>query len=73
MAQPDDSNAAQQKQDETKPKPVPLDPLANRTVPKADGAVHGGEETKPGQMSGDEDISPSAPQSEIERAVQPQR
>ena len=69
MAEPNNSNAAQQNQDKTAPKPVPLDPLANRTVPKADGAVHGGEETKPGQMSGDEDISPNAPQGEIERAV----
>jgi len=69
MTQPSDSNAAQQNQDKKMPRPVKLDPLGNRTVPLADGAVHGGEETKPGQMSGDEDISPSAPQSEIEKAV----
>jgi len=69
MAEPNESNAAQQNQDKKMPKPVKLDPLANRTVPEADGSVHGGEETKPGQMSGDEDISPSAPQSEIEQAV----
>ena len=69
MAEPNESNAAQQNQDKARPKPVTLDPLANRTVPLADGAVHGGEETKPGQMSGDEDVSPSAPQSEIEKAV----
>ncbi len=71
MAEPNESNSAQEKQDKAKPKIVPLDPLGNRTVPEADGAVHGGEETKPGQMSGDEDISPSAPQSEIERAIRP--
>ena len=69
MSEPNDSNTAQQNQDVARPKPVALDPLGNRTVPLADGAVHGGEETKPGQMSGDEDASPSAPQSEIERAV----
>ncbi|MEI9990071.1 MAG: hypothetical protein WDM86_08540 [Rhizomicrobium sp.] len=69
MAEPNESNSAQEKQDRRKPKPVALDPLANHTVPVADGAVHGGEETKPGQMDGDEDISPSAPQSEVERAV----
>jgi hypothetical protein len=68
MAEPNDSNSAQQNQDKTLPKPVKLDPLGNRTVPAADGAVHGGEETKPGQMSGDEDVSPGAPQSATERA-----
>ncbi len=69
MAEPNESNAAQEKQDAKKPKPVKLDPLGNHTVPVADGAVHGGEETKPGQMDGDEDISPSAPQTEVEKAV----
>jgi len=69
MTEPSDSNTAQQNQDKAKPKPVKLDPLGNHTVPETDGAVHGGEETKPGQMSGDEDISPSAPQSEIEATV----
>jgi hypothetical protein len=38
-------------------------------IKTGDGAVHGGEETKPGQMDGDEDISPNAPQSEIEKAA----
>ncbi|MEJ0027409.1 MAG: hypothetical protein WDN01_15395 [Rhizomicrobium sp.] len=69
MAEPNESNSAQQNQDRQKPGPVKLDPLANRTVPAADGAVHGGEVTKPGQMDGDEDVSPSAPQSEVEKAV----
>ena len=63
------SNTAQQDQDKAKPAKVKLDPLGNRTVPDADGAVHGGEETKPGQMDGDEDLSPNAPQGEIEAAV----
>ncbi len=69
MTEPSNSNAAQQDQDKTRPKPVKLDPLGNHTVPEADGAVHGGEDTKPGQMSGDEDVSPSAPQSNIEATV----
>jgi hypothetical protein len=38
-------------------------------IKTGDGAVFGGEETKPGQMDGDEDISPNAPQSEIEQAA----
>jgi hypothetical protein len=69
MREPNASNTAQQKSDSVKPAPVKLDPLGNRTVPEEDGAVHGGEETKPGQMQGDEDISPNAPQGEIEHAV----
>lgn len=69
MTEPNASNAAQQRQDKATRTGVTLDPLANRTVPDADGAVHGGEETKPGQLQGDEDISPNAPQGEIEAAV----
>ena len=38
-------------------------------IKTGDGAVRGGEETKPGQMDGDEDISPNAPQSAIEQAA----
>ena len=59
--EPDTSNSAQQNSDKVTPKPVPLDPLGNRTTDIPDGAVHGGEETKPGQMEGDEDISPGDP------------
>ncbi|HJW42174.1 MAG TPA: hypothetical protein VJ476_13245 [Rhizomicrobium sp.] len=69
MREPNASNTAQQKSDSVKPAPVKLDPLANCTVPEEDGAVHGGEETKPGQMQGDEDISPNAPQGEIEEKI----
>ena len=67
MNEPNVSNAAQHSQDRKMPKPVKLDPLGNRTTDIPDGAVHGGEETKPGQMEGDEDIAADAPQSEIER------
>jgi hypothetical protein len=70
MREPNISNTAQEKSDAVKRPKVVLDPLGNHTVPEADGAVHGGEETKPGQMDGDEDMSPNAPQPEIERAVQ---
>jgi hypothetical protein len=69
MREPNASNTAQQESDRVTPKPVKLDPLGNRTVPEADGAVHGGEETKPGQMAGDEDASPSDRQDEIEAKV----
>jgi hypothetical protein len=70
MREPSISNTAQQNSDKAKPAKVKLDPLANHTVPEADGAVHGGEETKPGQMDGDEDLSsPNEQQAQIERAV----
>ncbi len=69
MTEPDRSNAAQQRQDKATKTGVVLDPLGNRTIDIPDGAVHGGEETKPGQMQGDEDISPNAPQAEIEAAL----
>ncbi len=55
MREPNASNTAQQNQDQSKPKPVKLDPLGNSTVPDADGPVHGGEAAKPGQMDGDDD------------------
>ena len=57
MTEPSASNTAQQKQDQAKPKPVKLDPLGNSTTDIPDGAVHGGEIAKPGQMDGDEDVS----------------
>jgi hypothetical protein len=70
MREPANSNTAQHKSDAVTPPPVKLDPLGNRTVPEGDAvAVHGGEETKPGQMAGDEDASPSEGQGEIEAAI----
>jgi len=74
MRQPDFSNKAQQDQEKaTAPdldKPErEAEAIGPRLKPPADGAVRGGEETKPGQMDGDEDISPNAPQAEIERAL----
>ena len=69
MTEPSESNTAQQSSDKAKPAKVKLDPLGNHTVPEADGAVHGGEETKPGQMDGDEDASPSDSQDAIEAKV----
>ncbi|HEY0105834.1 MAG TPA: hypothetical protein VGB91_07090 [Rhizomicrobium sp.] len=62
MPEPDISNAAQQNQDRAVPRPVTRDPLGNRTTDIPDGAVHGGEAAKPGQMEGDADIPPDAPQ-----------
>ena len=38
-------------------------------IKTGDGAVLGGEETKPGQMDGDEDISPNAPLTGAEQAA----
>ena len=70
MREPNTSNDAQHRSDAAEPARVKLDPLGNRTTDIPDGAVHGGEETKPGQMDGDEDISPNAPQGEIEATVQ---
>ena len=61
MAEPGTSDKAQQDQDRAPSRPVALAPLANSTVPKADGAVHGGEAAKPGQMDGDDDSRPSGP------------
>ena len=69
MREPNDSNNSQHKSDAVTPPPVKLDPLGNRTVPEGDGAVHGGEETKPGQMAGDEDASPSDRQDIIEATI----
>jgi hypothetical protein len=73
MPEPDISNKAQQSQEEASKtdlkKPGREADAVGATLKPADGAVHGGEETKPGQMDGDEDISPNAPQSEIEKAV----
>jgi hypothetical protein len=69
MREPANSNTAQKDSDRVTPKPVKLDPLGNHTVPDADGAIHGGEETKPGQMAGDEDASPRDRQADIEAKV----
>ncbi|HEX4303663.1 MAG TPA: hypothetical protein VHZ78_12780 [Rhizomicrobium sp.] len=73
MRQPDFSNAAQQAQEQESAADVVR---ARKDIRKlqprlksGDGAVHGGEQTKPGQMSGDEDIAATAPQAAIERAV----
>jgi len=65
MTEPNASNAAQQKQDQAKPKPVKLDPLGNSTTDIPDGAVHGGEITKPGQMDGDEDVPANLTDAEL--------
>ncbi|MEI9996502.1 MAG: hypothetical protein WDM91_18035 [Rhizomicrobium sp.] len=67
MREPDSSNTAQQDSDKAKRAPVKRDPLGNSTTDIPDGAVHGGEDTKPGQMDGDEDLSPSAPQAEVRK------
>jgi len=70
MREPANSNIAQRRSNAVTPPPVKLDPLENRTVPEADpAAIHGGEETKPGQMAGDEDASPSDRQDEIEAKI----
>jgi hypothetical protein len=70
MREPANSNIAQRKSDAVTPPPVKLDPLGNRTVPDGDAtAIHGGEETKPGQMDGDEDASPSDRQDAIEATI----
>jgi hypothetical protein len=69
VTQPNDSNAAQQRQDKATKTGVRLDPLANRMTDIPDGAVHGGEAAKPGQMEGDADIDANAPESAIESAV----
>lgn len=74
MRQPQFSNKAQQDQD---PATAPVlkrpeeeaDGVGPTLKPLVDGAIHGGEETKPGQMQGDEDLSPSAPEAEVEQAV----
>ncbi|HXC54783.1 MAG TPA: hypothetical protein VNU97_05785 [Rhizomicrobium sp.] len=59
MREPEISNTAQQRQD--KPAPAQRDERANSTLPRGSGAVHGGEAAKPGQMDGDEDVSPDPP------------
>ena len=70
MTEPNVSNTAQQKQDQAKPKPVKLDPLGNSTTDIPDGAVHGGEIAKPGQMDGDEDVAANLTDSELRKDVQ---
>jgi hypothetical protein len=77
MPEPDISNKAQQSQEaasaaDLKKPGREADAVGARLKPGSDGAVHGGEETKPGQMDGDEDIAPNAPQTEIEKAVRNQ-
>jgi hypothetical protein len=73
MKQPGISNAAQEDQeakgaaDRARFK-AETEKLGPR-IKTGDGAVLGGEDTKPGQMDGDEDISPNAPQSAIEEAA----
>ena len=67
MTEPNASNAAQQKQDRVKPKPVKLDPLGNSTTDMPDGAVHGGEIAKPGQMEGDEDVAANLTDAELKK------
>ncbi len=74
MPEPDISNKAQQSQEDAsaadlKKPGQEADAIGARLRPAKDGAVHGGEETKPGQMEGDEDIGPNAPQTEIEKAA----
>jgi len=67
MTEPNVSNTAQQKQDQGKPKPVKLDPLGNSTIDIPDGAVHGGEIAKPGQMDGDEDVAANLTDAELKK------
>jgi hypothetical protein len=74
MPEPEDSNRAQERQEKESAADIARARAANAKLgavvgPAASGAVPGGEETKPGQMSGDEDISPNAPQGEIEKAA----
>ncbi len=73
MRQPDFSNAAQEAQEQESAADVARARKdIRRLQPRlksGDGAVHGGEQTKPGQMSGDEDIAPTAPQDEVARAA----
>jgi hypothetical protein len=57
MPEPDISNKAQQSQEENSAadlkKPGREADATGARLKPADGAVHGGEETKPGQMEGD--------------------
>jgi len=69
MREPERTNTAQHRQDRATKTGVAPDPLANGTTDIPSGGVHGGDETKPGQMDGDEDISPNAPQDEIEARI----
>jgi hypothetical protein len=74
MKQPSISNTAQEDQEAKSAADrarfrAETEKLGARLKSGRDGAVTGGEETKPGQMDGDEDISPNAPQSEIEQAA----
>jgi len=71
MTEPNVSNTAQQNADKGKPKPVKLDPLGNSTTDIPDGAVHGGEIAKPGQMEGDEDVANLTGLSKIEGKTGP--
>ena len=66
MRQPDFSNAAQEAQEQESAADIVRTRAAARKLnPRSgavtDGAVHGGEETKPGQMDGDADISANPP------------
>jgi len=67
MTEPNVSNTAQQNSAKGKPKPVKLDPLGNSTTDIPDGAVHGGEIAKPGQMEGDEDIAANLTDAELKK------
>lgn len=67
MTEPNVSNTAQQNSDKGKPKSVKLDPLGNSTTDIPDGAVHGGEIAKPGQMEGDEDIAANLTDAELKK------
>jgi hypothetical protein len=73
MKQPDFSNQAQQAQEQESAADTARarkdDEKLGARLKSGDGAVHGGEQTKPGQMSGDEDIAPTAPPAAVEQAV----
>ncbi len=65
MKQPDFSNKAQQAQEDESAADIArarkdAGKLGAR-LKSGDGAVHGGEETKPGQMDGDADVAANAP------------
>jgi hypothetical protein len=74
MPEPEDSNRAQERQEKESAADIARARATHAKLgavigPAGSGAVSGGEETKPGQMAGDEDISPNAPQDEIETAA----
>ena len=73
MKQPDFSNKAQEAQEQQSAADAArlrkdIEELGPR-LKTGDGAVHGGEQTKPGQMDGDEDIAPTAPPAAVEQAA----